>query len=111
MFPKLLFFCVLIYITINAQSLNNPQQPLNKTDKSFFIENKGQWAPEVKYLARIGGMNAWITNSGVVYDYYKINRNLDKSKMLKMAPVEKREYENKNTSIQGHVVRLQLVNS
>jgi hypothetical protein len=110
MIKKILSVLILFSIVVNAQQLNNSQQALNKTDKSFFIENKGQWAPEVKYLARIGGMNAWITNSGVVYDYYKINRSVDKAKMLKMHPAEKRDYENKNTTIQGHVVKLQLVN-
>jgi len=30
-------------------------------NNNFFIQNKGQWNPEVKFLARIGGMNAWIT--------------------------------------------------
>jgi hypothetical protein len=104
----LMLFCA---VTLTAQQINNPQQTLNKTDKSFFIENKGQWAPEVKYLARIGGMNAWITNSGVVYDYYQIKRNFDKTKTEKMNPREKQEYENKNTSVQGHVVKMQLVNA
>ncbi len=37
---------------------------------NYFIENQGQWPDEVKYLARIGGMDAWITNEGIVYDYY-----------------------------------------
>ena len=32
---------------------------------NYFIENKGQWPEEVKYLARIGGMDAWITDQEV----------------------------------------------
>ncbi|MDR3627411.1 MAG: SBBP repeat-containing protein, partial [Ignavibacteriaceae bacterium] len=111
MIKKILFLLTLFCAAVVAQQSNNPQQTINKADKSFFIENKGQWNPEVKYLARIGGMNAWITNSGVVYDYYKINRSVDNAKTLKMNFTEKRDYENKNTTIQGHVVKLQLVNS
>ena len=111
MSKMLLFLFVLVSAALNAQQLNNPQQALNKSNKNFFIENKGQWDPEVKYLARICGMNAWITNSGVVYDYYKIIRNFDAAEMLKMNPKEKQDSENKNTSIQGHIIKLQLVNT
>lgn len=89
MYKKILFLLIMFCAAVNAQQLNSPQQTLNQSDKSFFIQNNGQWDPEVKYLARIGGMNAWITNSGVVYDYYKINKNYDETKTLKMSPKEK----------------------
>jgi hypothetical protein len=102
---------VFLSAVINAQQSNNTQQALNQTNKSFFIQNKGQWDPEVKYLACIGGMNAWITNSGVVYDYYRIKKNIDEAKTSKMNPREKQDFENKNTTVQGHVVKMQLVNS
>ncbi len=111
MYKKLLFIFLLSCAAANSHRLNSPQQTLNKTDKNFFIQNKGQWDSEVKYLARIGGMNAWITNSGVVYDYFRINKNFDETKTFKMNPKEKREYENKNTTIQGHVVKMQLANA
>ncbi|MCX6149091.1 MAG: SBBP repeat-containing protein [Ignavibacteriales bacterium] len=111
MVKKLLFLLALFCTVGNAQQLKNPQQTLNQTDKSFFIQNKGQWNPEVKYLARIGGMNAWITNSGVVYDYYRIKKNFDETKTTKMNPREMQDYENKNTLVDGHVVRMQLVNA
>ena len=45
---------------------------------------------EVKYLARIGGMNAWITNSGVVYDYFRITKNLEETKTFKMNRLKRR---------------------
>ncbi|MGQ9863089.1 MAG: DUF7948 domain-containing protein [Bacteroidia bacterium] len=45
-----------------------PNSPLNHL---FFIENKGQWPWEVLYLARLRGMDAWITKKGVVYTFYK----------------------------------------
>ena len=108
---KSLFLAVLICATASAQQLNNTQQTLDRTNKAFFIQNKGQWNPEVKYLARIGGMNAWITNSGVVYDYYRIMKNRGETKTKKMNRLQKILSENQNTTIQGHVVRLQLVNS
>ena len=75
------------------------------TNSNFFIENKGQWADEVKFLARIGGMNAWITDFGVVYDYYKIIRDYDQSKVMMLPEHERREIERGNTRIQGHIIK------
>jgi hypothetical protein len=46
---------------------------LDKIDRQFFIENKGQWPKEVLYLSSIGGRNTWITNFGVVYDFYNVD--------------------------------------
>ena len=67
---------ILLPALLAAQNNPKAQQLLNKANKSqFFIENKGQWPKQVKFWARLGGMNAWITDSGVVYDYYKIDRN------------------------------------
>src|SRR5674476_1650077 len=87
------------------------QHQLNQVNKNFFIENKGQWPSEVKFLAKVGGMNAWITNSGVVYDYFQINRNYNESETMKMPRDKKEEFERKNTSIRGHVVKMSLVDA
>ena len=111
MLKKLLLLIVCVCAVAIAQQAANPQQTLNQVSQTYFIPNQGQWNPEVKYLARIGGMNAWITNSGVVYDYYRIKRNFDETKTLKMDPQQKRDYENKNTTVEGDVVRMQLVNA
>ena len=55
---------------------NNPiydsQSNLENIDKQFFIENKGQWPAEVFFLTQINGLDAWITNNGVLYDLYKV---------------------------------------
>ncbi len=111
MIKRLMLFLVIVSAAASAQQAPNPQQTLNQFNQNFFIPNHGQWNPEVKYLARIGGMNAWITNSGVVYDYYRIKKNYDESQTLKMDPQNRRDYENKNTTVEGDVVRMQLVNA
>jgi Beta-propeller repeat/Secretion system C-terminal sorting domain len=103
----LLFLILTISIFAGNEQI---QDQLNRINKNFFIENKGQWPSEVKYLAKVGGMNAWITNSGVVYDYFRITKNYNESETLKMARYKKEEFEKKNTSIKGHVVKMQLVN-
>ncbi len=99
----------LLYTKTNAQLIDNPQQALNNVNHYFFIANKGQWNPEVKYLARIGGMNAWITNTGVVYDYYKLEKNIDQTKMQKINPKEQIAFEVMNTTIKGHVVKMEFI--
>ena len=109
MLKRLLFLFVVLFAVANAQQKNNSQQTLNQINQTFFIPNQGQWNPEVKYLTRIGGMNAWITSSGVVYDYYHIKKNFYETQTSKLNQTEKVSYKNKNTTIEGDVVRMQLV--
>ncbi|MBM2815202.1 MAG: type sorting protein [Ignavibacteria bacterium] len=101
-------FIALLILNVNANASPEAQKILDKANKSYFIENKGQWAPEVKFQARIGGMNAWITNTGIVYDYYKII----KSNPNHSGNDESRDLNNvnpkdaDNLSIKGHVVKI-----
>jgi hypothetical protein len=106
---KLLLFS-LFAISIFAGNENIRNQ-LNRVNKNFFIENKGQWPSEVKYLAKVGGMNAWITNSGIVYDYFQITRNYNESQLKQMTPDRKDEFIRKNTIKRGHVVKMKLVDA
>jgi hypothetical protein len=61
----------------------------------FFIANHGQWPADVKYLAKSNGVNIWITNSGIIYDYYQYNFS-----------GELNNTHLKNGSIKGHVVAM-----
>jgi len=103
-------FLIFIPAILTAQKpANNPQsqQLLNKSNKSqFFIENKGQWPKLVKFLARLGGLNCWITDSGVVYDYFRIDHNYSPDSLMRMPRFEKDEFEQTHTSCKGHVVRM-----
>ena len=83
-------------------------QLLNKANRNFFIENKGQWPAEVLYLARLGGMNAWITNTGVVYDYFLITKDYKPEETMKMPRHENDMFEFEHTSIKGQVVEMLL---
>jgi gliding motility-associated-like protein len=97
-------------LLLTAQnSVINPQtqQFFKKSNKTqFFIENKGQWPKQVKFMARLAGMNCWITDSGVVYDYYRIDRNYSPDSLMLMPPNEKDEFERINTSCKGHILRM-----
>ncbi|HRS02192.1 MAG TPA: SBBP repeat-containing protein, partial [Bacteroidota bacterium] len=70
---KKLFSFLLIFLTIG--SINLFAQKSEQPKSRFFIENKGQWDNQVQYLARLNGLNLWVTNSGVVYDYYRLERD------------------------------------
>ena len=48
------------------------QQFQAATGGPAFIENKGQWHPDVLYLCRLGGLDAWITKWGVNYTFFKL---------------------------------------
>jgi hypothetical protein len=106
------FAFIIFYSSVQSNAARNL---ITFTDHQFFIENKGQWPQEVKYLCKTNGMNAWITDRGVVYDYYQIIR--DENAVAKQdnlidghSPTglvhERREEE--NTRIKGHVVRALL---
>jgi hypothetical protein len=107
---KYLSFLVnlIIWFAISAQG-QEAQNLLNGIDRRFFIENKGQWPKEVKYLCKTGGMNAWITDNGVVYDYYQIVRGNESKKTTNLQKMmETEQNDRKNTRIKGHVVRALL---
>jgi hypothetical protein len=69
------------------------EQALQKADKQFFIENKGQWPNQVLFLYQNNGLNTWITKKGMVHDFYTI-----------------REEENSTRKI-GHVVSITNLNA
>ena len=82
----ILFLVNIIILTFTVKADANDMGYMGyigKTNRSCFIQNKGQWDKSVLYLAKSNGMNAWITKNGVVYDYYKINRVNDSVSTLK----------------------------
>jgi len=56
-----------------AQQKPSPDMQLRieASQTGAFIENRGQWDPRVKFLARSGGIDSWVTRDGVVYDFHK----------------------------------------
>ena len=68
-----LYVALLAYVFwVGLLSARDAQTVLEKVDRRYFIENKGRWPSEVLYLARLGGMEVWITKWGVSYDFYRI---------------------------------------
>ncbi len=85
------------------------REVLAGASRPFFAENKGQWPEEVLFLTRIGGMDAWITTRGVVYDFYRLKpRERDiSSRIAAVAPTGPDE-EAMPRQRYGHVVRMEL---
>ena len=40
-----------------------------------FVENRGQWHPDARFMARVNGLDLWVTDKGLVYDLYRMEQN------------------------------------
>ncbi len=105
----------LLFGSMQAQSfISDPkvnqdvQKALSKTDKHFFIENKGQWHPDVLYLCRMGGLDAWITKYGVNYTFYKVEKAPDATKDNDLFKGKFDHDELENSTLLGHRVLFTL---
>jgi len=57
----------------HAQALSSSEMMKNASHhNASFEENRGQFPPEVRFLFRAPGLDAWITTNGVVYDRYAL---------------------------------------
>jgi len=74
-----------------------------------FIENKGQWDGEVRFLTKMGGMNAWITNQGVVFDFYRIEKEGDRIEEDFGRGTDPTFREPEKVRRYGHVVKMNFV--
>ncbi len=75
---KQLYILSLILLkTIYIYPDNKYYEYLKKTDNCYFIENKGQWHPDVLFLYKAPVGNFWITKKGINMDLYIIQKNFD----------------------------------
>jgi hypothetical protein len=106
-----IFTCLLgaasVFATQPSSSLT-AEQALQKADKQFFIENKGQWDSDVLYLTRMGGLDVWITKYGANYTFYRIEKNSN-AKQSEHLP-SKFNDDMKDATLLGHRVLLKLQN-
>ena len=68
------FLAVTALIMSSEQSSFSQENAMVEANKKqipvSYIENRGQWSPEVKYMAQLRGMNVWFTDKGLKYDVY-----------------------------------------
>lgn len=86
-------FCVLSFAA-SAQS------------EPAFVENRGQWDAQVRFLARTPGVDVWLTESGVVYDFHRSER-------LDAPAFDPRRWSTPGEVVDvrrtGHIVRVEFV--
>jgi hypothetical protein len=70
-----------------------------------FIENKGQWHPDVLYLCRLGGLDAWITKWGVNYTFFKLE---EKPSAEAREPFLREKFGRTQVELIGHRVLMKL---
>ncbi|TXH53954.1 MAG: T9SS type A sorting domain-containing protein [Bacteroidia bacterium] len=96
----------------SAQSLQTQspeaQQALQKTDRLYFIENKGQWDSDVLYLCRMGGLDAWITKYGVNYTFYKVQYQDADQLLISSTEPAALEQRPENDTLLGHRILFEL---
>ncbi len=97
----------LLLLTVSLLLLHPLQSMAFKDKNTGFTENKGQWPDEVRYLFQSAGINAWITQQGVVYDFHKLSYPdaRDENGMLKERAVGEPL---PTINMEGHVVRMAL---
>src|SRR5215203_7258909 len=118
-FISVLIASILISHTIFAQSSgdyrsigngnwNEKANTIN--DKQYFVENKGQWPGEVLFMTRIAGVDVWITDHGVVYDFNKMRQKTGKKTKKKMTPAQFKDNREpiENSERFGQVVKMTL---
>jgi hypothetical protein len=87
----------------------NEQQAISsmeRLDKRYFIENKGQWPRDVLYLCRMGGLDFWITRYGMNFTFYKIEK--DKGTESLEMKMGKHHVGMDNATVLGHRVLLEF---
>ncbi len=98
--PGVLLCALLVTTSVLAQKAGIPDPTqLESVRQSLaeqplvFIENRGQWHPEARFLARSNGLDLWVTNKGLVYDLYRMDRDPSAA----------------TSSRTGHVVQMQFI--
>lgn len=102
-------------VAVGAQTPQHPtsnprNQAISSTTQSKleFIPNKGQWDRRVRFLGHAPGIDMWITDQGITYEYHKIKQALDAKMAAKLlSPLDREKV--RPPAVQGHVVRISFV--
>ena len=97
---KILFFVLILAGLIAFGRSGNATLPVAK-DQVFFIENQGQWPSQVQYLVKTSGVNVWITNRELIYDYYRIIPSVNGNNLT-----NSRKSNHLKGTVKGHVVAM-----
>ncbi len=86
-------------------------QQVQTANNSMFIQNTGQWDSQVYYLGRMGGLYAWITGKGIIYDYFRTQQDQSAGKEGKRegAQAAKAKHDRGNSTVKGQVVQMDFI--
>jgi len=110
---QILKFIILFMTVLTVSNNVFSQQKITKFAKAqYFIENQGQWPSDVKFLAKVKGMNVWIKKSGIVYDFYNlVNKSNPQKKAKDILLSEKNDIDPVDITRKGHSINMQFKNT
>lgn len=63
----------------------------SNNDKQYFVENKGQWPAGVLFMTRMAGVDVWITDHGVLYDFNTMREKTGTKTKKKITPAQSKD--------------------
>ncbi len=106
--PVLFFSSMLLFASESIKiEHNKPHTQFSR--ENAFVSNHGQWDEDVAFHAGMQGMNAWVTDRGIVFDFFITEGGHPHTHPLKLEedsgmPVFSEEIRRK-----GHVVKMHFV--
>jgi hypothetical protein len=86
-------------------------QSLFQKQPQVYIQNKGQWSSDVKFLCQSSGMNMWITDHGVLYDLHReVWKDTNGISLTATQLRDPRAIRNRRLQVTGHVVEMNFEN-
>lgn len=79
-------------VSLNGHGSEAMSKARMAKDSESFVENKGQWGNRAKFLSRTPNLNLWVTDQGLVLDYYR-----------------RTQLKKKGYHVDGHVFDMQFV--
>lgn len=73
--------------------------------QAAFVENRGQWDAQAQFLAAVPGANVWITDQGVVYDFYR----RETAEGTPSESLGTRGSSQQSSKRRGHIIRMEFV--
>lgn len=81
-----------------------------------FVENRGQWDARARFLARMPGVDAWVTDRGITYDFHREEQRPSLARVA-AAPASELEFvasdraRSEERHRRGNVVSMRFLNS
>lgn len=103
---KRLIFCTFFLINLIGATFGQNSEQFSRlsANKSFFIENKGQWNKDILFLAEANGMHVWITTTDIVFVFYTVQGSPLSPNSLTQNPNERVD----SPIIKGNVVKMKI---